>query len=145
MLLDEGISIIRGQPFQFHWAANNKSFVYAAEEVDGNGGSLFVGQQIVKKIADGITFPARYNMDLSSDGEDIVFASPERLIISNLEGRLATLVEKAKLSHPSWSPDGDLVSFVDSGQVYITSRDGTNIASVPNTENTEIAVWSPLP
>ncbi len=145
MLLDEGISILRDQPFQFHWTPNSKSFVYAAEEVDGNGGSLFVARQIVEKIAEGITFPARYNMDLSSDGEDIVFASPDGLSISNLNGRLVTMIEKAGLSHPSWSPDGDLVSFVDSGQVHVTSRDGASVASVPNTENTVMAVWSPVP
>lgn len=145
MLLDEGIAILRDQPFRFHWTPNGKVFVYAAEEIGGNKGSLFVADQIVEKVADGITFPARYNMDLSQDGTDIVFATSDGLVVSTLKGRLTTLHEKPGLLHPTWSPDGTHVSFIESNQIGVISKDGATVAYVPNTEGAAMAEWSPVP
>jgi TolB protein len=83
--------------------------------------------------------------DLSPDGEKVAFSSERNgiyhIYIVDIDGSNLTQLtsEQAGDFSPRWSPDGDLISFSRTGDIYIMGSDGSNQRQVTQAEPEQTA------
>ncbi len=77
------------------------------------------------------------NYSLNYDNSYIVYTKNNNLIISDpdFENKRILVESKSGVSNPAWSPDGTMISFQQSGEIWITSIEKPYLMQVTNNEN----------
>jgi dipeptidyl aminopeptidase/acylaminoacyl peptidase len=109
-------------------------------------GSIYIAGAEFATIATGVMEPVSTNVDLSADGELVVFVTSQGLTIVPVDGRRQELLLLAGTpSFPRWSPDDKYVAFADKQGIAIVSADGKVKHAIPGTTGAVSVAWVPVP
>ena len=146
LLLDAGAAIERNQQFRFMWTPDGKRIVYGVQQQGQALGSIYSAGTTFRTVATGVLSPASTNVDLSADGEAVVFVTSEGLTTAPIEGTYSyrVLVE-GPLKSPRWSPDDRYIAFVGDTGIGIVPWNGGVTQFVPDTSGAASLAWVPLP
>lgn len=144
--LDAGTSVQRNQQFMFMWTPDSKQIVYAVRQPQEAFGSIYITGAKFATIATGVMEPVGTNVDLSANGETVVFAKSEGLMTSRVDGRFsASLLLEGTAIFPRWSPDEKYVAFTNQQGIVMVSADGKVKHAIPSTAGAVSVAWVPLP
>ncbi|MBI2031855.1 MAG: PD40 domain-containing protein [Candidatus Levybacteria bacterium] len=157
-------------PFRFLWTRDGQKVIWAQETIsnDNFDQAIYiadVNRELVTRIDLNwcTSWPSKIgdNIDLSKDGQTILFTCNDSLYATDLNGDITTILDSEDLKlflklpnyqdgfveYPRWSPDGKHIIFYSfPDDIIIVKNDGSDIEKVPFTEallNTGGVEWSP--
>ena len=110
---------------------------------DGNGEIYLLTRNGERNLTDNPAEDAE--CDMSPDGKKVVFSSERagvyHIFVMNVDGSNVTQLTSDQVADfsPQWSPDGKLISFSRTGDIYIMRSDGSDQRQVTQSESEQTA------